>query len=128
MEIHLAEIFVADQDRALAFYTEQLGFEVHTDAPYSDENRWLTVSAPGKPGVELQLSVPDEPGRALQKARYDAGRPVIAFRSDDCQAEYEALQNKGVRFTMPPTKMPYGGIDAVFDDTCGNLVCLHQDG
>ena len=128
MEIHLAEIFVTDQDRALAFYTERLGFEVHTNAAYGEGFRWLTVSAPGKPGIQLLLGVPDDPGRALQKSRYDAGTPAIAFRSHDCQAEYEALQNKGVRFTMPPTTMPYGGIDAVFDDTCGNLICLHQDG
>jgi catechol 2,3-dioxygenase-like lactoylglutathione lyase family enzyme len=129
MDIHLAEIFVSDQDRALAFYTETLGFEVHTDAPYGEDYRWLTVSAPGKPEVELQLAVPDdEPARSLQKARYDAGRPAIAFHSSDIQAEYKTLQGKGVRFTMAPTKMPYGGTDAVFDDTCGNLICLHQDG
>lgn len=128
MYIRLAEIFVEDQDKALAFYTDLLGFRVDTDAAYGEDARWLTVVAPDEPDVRLMLGRADAPGAALQQARYDAGMPAIAFTSDDLLAEYESLQAKGVRFTMPPTQQPYGGTDAVFDDTCGNLICLHQDG
>jgi predicted enzyme related to lactoylglutathione lyase len=128
MYIRLAGIFVDDQDKALAFYTDLLGFQVDTDAAYGEGARWLTVVAPDEPDVKLMLGHADAPGAALQKARYDAGTPAIALTSKDVQAEYESLQAKGVRFTTPPTKQPYGGTDAVFDDTCGNLICLHQDG
>ena len=128
MRIGLTGIFVDDQDQAEQFYTEVLGFQVKTSAPYSDTERWLSVVAPEEPdGVELVLHLADEPALAFQAASRQAGRPVLSLRTDDCQGEAERLKAKGVVFTKEPGRMPYGGTDAVFDDTCGNLVNLHQD-
>jgi predicted enzyme related to lactoylglutathione lyase len=128
MRIGLASIFVDDQDQAEQFYTQVLGFQVKTSAPYGPEERWLTVVAPEDPdGVELVLHLADEPARALQAASRQGGRPVLSLRSDNCQGEAERLKAKGVVFVKEPGRMPYGGIDAVFTDTCGNLLNLHQD-
>jgi predicted enzyme related to lactoylglutathione lyase len=77
--------------------------------------------------VELALYLADEPARAFQAARRQFGRPVLTLRTDDCQSAAERLKAKGVVFVMEPTKMPYGGTDAVFDDTCGNLLDVHQE-
>ena len=127
MRIGLTSIFVDDQDQAEQFYTDVLGFQVKTSAAYGPE-RWLTVVAPEDPdGVELVLHLADEPARAFQAASRQAGRPVLSLRSDDCQGEAERLKAKGVVFVKEPARMPYGGIDAVFTDTCGNLLNLHQD-
>jgi catechol 2,3-dioxygenase-like lactoylglutathione lyase family enzyme len=124
----LTGIFVDDQDRAERFYTEVLGFQVKTSAPYSDIERWLTVVSPEEPdGVELVLHLADEPARAFQAASRQPGRPVLSLRADDCAAEAERLKAKGVGFVKEPYRRDYGGIDAVFADTCGNLVNLHQD-
>src|SRR5829696_7325022 len=78
-------------------------------------------------GVELVLHLADEPARAFQAASRQVGRPVLSLRSDDCAAEAERLKAKGVMFVREPGRMDYGGIDAVFADTCGNLLNLHQD-
>ena len=128
MRIGITGIFVHDQDQAERFYTEVLGFQVKTDAPYSDTERWLTVVSPDEPdGVELVLHLTDEPARAFQAASRQVGRPVLSLRTDDCAEEAERLKAKGVVFVKEPGRMAYGGIDAVFDDTCGNLLNLHQD-
>ncbi len=128
MRIKLAGIFVDDQERARAFYTDKLGFQLKTDAPYSETARWLTVvSADDPEGTELQLAPLDEPARAFQQALYKAGQPATALASEDCKADYDRLLAAGVTFTLEPTTMPYGGTDAVFDDTCGNLICIHQE-
>jgi len=128
MRIGLTGIFVDDQDQAEQFYTEVLGFQVKTSAPYSDTERWLSVVAPEEPdGVELVLHLADEPALAFQAASRQAGRPVLSLRTDDCQGEAERLKAKGVVFTKEPGRMPYGGTDAVFADSCGNLLNLHQD-
>ena len=128
MRIGLTGIFVDDQDQAEQFYTQVLGFQVKTSAPYGPEERWLTVVSPEEPeGVELVLHLTDEPARAFQAASRQAGRPVLSLRTDDCVAEAERLTAKGVVFVKEPSRMAYGGIDAVFADTCGNLVNLHQD-
>jgi predicted enzyme related to lactoylglutathione lyase len=128
MRIGLTSIYVDDQDHAEEFYTQVLGFQVKTSAPYGPEERWLSVVAPEEPeGVELVLHLADEPARAFQAACRRLGRPVLSLRSDDCQGEAERLTARGVVFTKEPGRMPYGGIDAVFDDSCGNLVNLHQD-
>lgn len=127
MRIMLAEIFVDDQDKARAFYTDVLGFQVKTDAAYSESERWLTVVSPEAPdGTELLLGLPDERARALQQANYEAGKPTTSLTTDDLQRDYNRLVAAGVRFTMAPTAMPYGGTDALFDDGCGNLINLHQ--
>ena len=128
MRIGLHSIFVDDQDQAERFYTETLGFQVKTNAPYGPDERWLSVVAPEDPdGVELVLHLTDEPARAFQAANREVGRPVLSLRTDDCQREAERLKAKGVVFVKEPDRMPYGGIDAVLDDTCGNLINLHQD-
>ena len=128
MRIGLTSIFVDDQDQAEQFYTKVLGFQVKTSAPYGPEERWLTVVAPEDPeGVELVLHLADEPARAFQAASRKAGRPVLSLRTDDCRREAERLKAKGAVFVKEPGRMPYGGIDAVFADSCGNLLNLHQD-
>jgi catechol 2,3-dioxygenase-like lactoylglutathione lyase family enzyme len=128
MRIGLTSIYVDDQDQAERFYTQVLGFEVKTSAPYGAGERWLSVVAPEDPGgVELVLHLADEPARAFQQASRQVGRPVLSLRTDDCQRDAEGLKAKGVVFVKEPARMAYGGLDAVFDDTCGNLLNLHQD-
>jgi predicted enzyme related to lactoylglutathione lyase len=86
------------------------------------------VVAPEEPGgVELVLHLADAPARAFQRASRRAGRPVLSLRTDDCRGEAERLRAKGVVFVTEPSRRDYGGIDAVFTDTCGNLLNLHQD-
>ena len=128
MRIGLTSIFVDDQDQAERFYTEVLGFQVKTSAPYGPEERWLSVVSPEEPeGVELVLHLADAPARAFQQASRERGRPVLSLTTHDCRRDAERLTAKGVVFVKEPGRMPYGGLDAVFDDTCGNLVNLHQD-
>jgi catechol 2,3-dioxygenase-like lactoylglutathione lyase family enzyme len=128
MRIGLTSIYVDDQDQAERFYTEVLGFQVKTSAPYSDTERWLSVVAPEDPdGVQLALHLADAAAQAFQQASRELGRPVLSLTTDDCQGEAERLKAKGVVFVKEPGRMAYGGMDAVFDDTCGNLINLHQD-
>jgi catechol 2,3-dioxygenase-like lactoylglutathione lyase family enzyme len=128
MRIGLTSIFVDDQDKAERFYTEVLGLKVKTSAAYGPGERWLSVVSPEEPdGVELVLHLADEPARAFQRAARQQGRPVLSLRTEDCVAEAERLKANGVVFVKEPARMAYGGMDAVFDDTCGNLLNLHQD-
>jgi catechol 2,3-dioxygenase-like lactoylglutathione lyase family enzyme len=128
MRIGLTSIFVDDQDQAERFYTQVLGFKVKTSAPYGPGERWLSVVSPEDPdGVELVLHLADEPARVFRQASRAAGRPLFSLRTDDCRRDAERLKAKGVVFVKDPARMDYGGMDAVFDDTCGNLVDLHQD-
>ena len=128
MRIGLSGIFVDDQDRAERFYTEVLGFLVKTSAAYGPGERWLSVVSPEDPdGVQLVLHLTDEPARAFRAASREQGRPVISLTTDDCAADAARLKAKGVVFVKEPGRMAYGGMDAVFDDTCGNLLNLHQD-
>ena len=128
MRINITSVLVDDQAKALAFYTEKLGFEKKTDIPAGGA-RWLTVVSPDEPdGVELLLepnSNPAVPARDWQQALYDAGIPATSFASDDILAETARLQELGVKFTQEPTTA--GDVTtAVFDDTCGNLIMLAQ--
>jgi catechol 2,3-dioxygenase-like lactoylglutathione lyase family enzyme len=128
MRIGLTSIFVDDQDQAERFYTQVLGLQVKTSAPYGPEERWLTVVSPEDPdGVELVLHLTDTPARAFQAVSRQAGRPVLSLATDNCAAEAERLKAKGVMFVKEPYRRDYGRIDAVFTDTCGNLLNLHQD-
>ena len=128
MRIGLTGIYVDDQDRAERFYTEVLGFKVKTSAPYGPNERWLTVVSPEDPdGVELVLHLTDEPARAFREATREQGRPAISLTTSDCPGGAALLKAKGVVFVKEPGRMDYGGMDAVFDDTCGNLINLHQD-
>lgn len=129
MRIKFKSIFVDDQDRAREFYGDVLGLQVKTDAAYGNGTRWLTMVSPEDPdGTELMLEVPDDAARTYRDSLRAAGKPATALDTADCRGDFERLQSRGVRFTLEPTEMPYGGIDAVFDDGCGNLICLHQDG
>ena len=122
MRINLASVFVDDQAKALAFYTDVLGFVKKTDVP-TGEFRWLTVVSPEAPdGVELLLEPNDHPAaQAFQQAIVADGIPATSFAVEDVQAEFDRLNAKGVRFVQPPT--PMGPVTtAVLDDTCGNLI------
>ena len=128
MRIGLTSLFVDDQDQAERFYTEVLGFKIKTNAPYGPGERWLSMVSPEDPdGVELVLHLADEPARVFRQASRAIGRPVISLRTDDCWRDAERLKAKGVVFVREPARMDYGGMDAVFDDTSGNLINLHQD-
>jgi catechol 2,3-dioxygenase-like lactoylglutathione lyase family enzyme len=122
MRIHLTSVMVDDQEKALRFYTDVLGFVKKTDVPLG-EHRWLTVVAPDGPdGVELLLEPDTHPAaRPFKDALVADGIPFASFAVDDVNAEHERLRELGVRFTQEPTAM--GPVTtAVLDDTCGNLV------
>jgi catechol 2,3-dioxygenase-like lactoylglutathione lyase family enzyme len=128
MKIVLTSIMVDDQAKALAFYTEKLGFVKEKDIPLG-AYRWLTVVSPeGAHGVELLLEPMGHPAAApFQKALLDSNIPAASFGSADIQAEFKRLSDKGVVFRKPPTQMgPV--IIAVFEDTCGNLIQIAQGG
>jgi predicted enzyme related to lactoylglutathione lyase len=126
MMIKLTSVFVDDQDKALRFYTEVLGFVKKSDLP-AGRFRWLTVVSPEEPdGAELLLEPNDNPAaETYQKAIYEQGIPATAFAVRDVQTEYERLKELGVAFTMEPTKTTMATV-AVFDDTCGNLIQIFQ--
>lgn len=122
MRIHLTQVFVDDQERALAFYTGILGFEVKEDVPLG-EDRWLTVVSPDQPlGPELLLEPDRHPAVQPFKAALVAdGIPAASFEVSDVGAEAERLRALGVRFVQEPTQM--GPVaTAVFEDGCGNLI------
>nr|WP_206024789.1 VOC family protein [Rhodococcus sp. 14C212] len=122
VKVTLTSVLVDDQDKALAFYTDVLGFVKKTEVPLG-EARWLTVVSPQQPdGPELVLEPDGHPAvRPFKEALVADGIPFTSFAVDDVHAEYERLRGLGVRFTQEPLEM--GGITtAVFDDTCGNLI------
>jgi catechol 2,3-dioxygenase-like lactoylglutathione lyase family enzyme len=122
MKINLASVFVDDQDKALSFYTETLGFVKKTEMPVG-EFKWLTVVSPEDPdGVELVLEPSDHPAvKPFKDAIVADGIPYTSFAVADVQAEYERLSARGVKFVQQPTSM--GPVTtAIFDDTCGNLI------
>ena len=126
MRITVTSVLVDDQDKALRFYTEMLGFEKKTEIPLGAA-RWLTVVSPEQPdGTELVLEPDGHPAVKPFKAALVAdGIPFTSFGVDDVVAEVERLKAKGVRFTQEPLEM--GGVTtAVFDDTCGNLLQIAQ--
>ena len=126
MELRLASVMVDDQDKALAFYVEKLGFVKSKDIPMG-QFRWLTVTAPeGADGVELLLEpMGFPPAVTFQRALFEAGIPATAFISRNVAKEYDQLKKRGVRFRGEPAQM--GPITAVlFEDSCGNLINLVQ--
>ncbi|MFH1764273.1 MAG: VOC family protein [Gemmatimonadota bacterium] len=126
MKIKLTSVLVSDQEKALGFYTEVLGFVKKEDIPLG-EFRWLTVVSPGGPAdLELVLEPNANPAaQAYQEALFGAGIPLTAFASEDIQEEYERLKKSGVVFRSEPTKMGPATL-AMFEDTCGNLIQLYQ--
>jgi catechol 2,3-dioxygenase-like lactoylglutathione lyase family enzyme len=128
MRICLTSVFIDDQDNAERFYTEVLGLRVKDNVPYTDTERWLTVVSPEEPnGLELVLHLADEPARAFGQANREIGRPVLSLCTDDCVREADRLKSLGVVFVKEPARMDYGGVDAVLDDSFGNLINLHQE-
>jgi predicted enzyme related to lactoylglutathione lyase len=126
MKIKLTHIYVDDQEKALRFYTDVLGFVKKADfsqGPY----RWLTVASPEEPdGTELQLALNDNPAaKTYQQAIFQQGQPAAMFFTDDVQADYERIKARGAEFTMPPTKVT-GSTIAMVNDTSGNLIQLTQ--
>jgi len=126
MKIKVTSVFVDDQDKALRFYTEVLGFAKKTDfsqGPY----RWLTVTSPEEPdGTELQLALNNNPAaKAYQEAIFQQGQPAAMFFTGDLQADYERMKALGAEFTMPPTDVTASKI-AMLKDTCGNLIQVTQ--
>ena len=120
--IHLTSVFVDDQETALRFYTEVLGFTKKNDVPLG-ENRWLTVVSPDEPeGTELLLEPSDHPAvKPFRDALVADGIPATSFAVTDVHAEHARLAARGVRFTQEPLAM--GPVTtAVLDDTCGNLI------
>jgi predicted enzyme related to lactoylglutathione lyase len=126
MRINLTSIFVSDQERALRFYMEVLGFRKKSDIT-AGKFRWLTLVSPDEPdGTQLQLGPNDNPAaKTFQEAMFKQGIYAANFFVDDLQKEYERTRQLGARFTMEPTKTP-GSMIAILDDTCGNLIQLTQ--
>jgi predicted enzyme related to lactoylglutathione lyase len=126
MKIKLTSLYVDDQEKALRFYTEVLGFVKKADfgnGPY----RWLTVASPEDPdGTELQLALNNNPAaKTYQEAMFQQGQPAAMFFTDDLQSDYERMKTSGAEFTMPPTDVTASKI-AKLNDTCGNLIQLTQ--
>jgi predicted enzyme related to lactoylglutathione lyase len=126
MKIKVTSIYVDEQDKALRFYTEVLGFVKKVDfsqGPF----RWLTVASAEEPdGIELQLALNDKPAaKAYQRAIFEQSQPAIMFFTDDVKGDYERIKARGAEFTMPPTAVT-GSTIAMLNDTCGNLVQLTQ--
>ncbi len=128
MKIKMTSVYVDDQDKALRFYTEVLGFAKKADFS-NGAFRWLTVASPEEPaGTELQLALNDNPAaKAYQQAMFQQGQRAAMFYTDDIKGDYERIKARGAEFTMPPTGVPYSTI-AVLNDTCGNLIQLTQLG
>jgi len=126
MKIKLTSVYVDDQEKALRFYTEVLGFVKKSDfsnGPY----RWLTVASAEEPnGTELQLALNNNPAaKTYQQALFQQKQPAAMFFTDDVQADYERMKTGGAEFTMPPTDVTASMI-AMVNDTCGNLIQLTQ--
>ena len=126
MKIKLSSVLVNDQDKALKFYSEVLGFVKNKDVPVG-EFKWLTVVSPDGPrDIELLLEPDANPAaKVFKKALVEQGIPFTAFAVDDVQKEYERMKSLGVAFTGEPAAMG-PTIAAVFDDTCGNLIQIYQ--
>ena len=126
MKIKVTSVYVHDQEKALRFYTEVLGFVKKTDFSQG-QFRWLTVASPEEPnGTELQLALNNNPAaKTYQQAIFQQGQPATMFYSDDLQADYERMKARGAEFTMPPKDVTASKI-AMLNDTCGNLIQITQ--
>jgi predicted enzyme related to lactoylglutathione lyase len=127
LQIGLTTIYVDDQDKALRFYTEVLGFAEKDDVS-NGGYRWLTVSAPDdEDGPALQLALNDDPAaKAYQQAQFEKGQPAVMFFTDDVHADYERIKARGAEFTMPPTEVTAGSVITMLKDTCGNLIQITE--
>src|SRR5262250_273696 len=126
MKIRMTSVYVDDQEKALHFYTEVLGFAKRADftnGPF----RWLTVASSEEPdGTELQLTLNNNPAaKAYQQAMFQQGQPAAMFFTDDVETDYERMKARGAEFTTPPMDVTASKI-AMLDDTCGNLIQVTQ--
>jgi len=126
VKIKVMSLYIDDQEKALRFYTEVMGFVKKADfsqGPY----RWLTVASPEEPnGTELQLALNNSPAaKAYQQALFQQSQPAAMFFTDDVQADYERMKTRGAEFTMPPTDVTASKI-AMVKDTCGNLIQITE--
>lgn len=126
MKIKLTSVYVDDQEKALRFYTDVLGFAKKADFSQGSF-RWLTVSSSEDPdGPELQLALNNSPAaKAYQLALFQQGQPAAMFYTDDLQADYDRMKTRGAEFTMPPMDVTASKI-AKLNDTCGNLIQITQ--
>jgi predicted enzyme related to lactoylglutathione lyase len=126
MKIKVTSVYVDDQEKALRFYTEVLGFTKKTDFSQGGY-RWLTVASPEEPdGTQLQLTLNSNPAaKTYQQAMFQQNQPATMFFTNDVQADYERMKALGAEFTMPPTDVTASKI-AMLNDTCGNLVQVTQ--
>jgi predicted enzyme related to lactoylglutathione lyase len=126
MKIALTTVYVDDQEKALRFYTEVLGFVKKTDFS-KGTYRWLTVASPEEPeGTQLQLALDDNPAaKTFQQAMFQQGQPAAMFFTEDVQADYDRMKAKGAEFSMPPTDVT-GSKVAKLTDNCGNLIQVTQ--
>ena len=126
MKIKITSIYVNDQEKALRFYTEVMGFAKKMDVKQGPF-RWLTVVADEDPdGIELQLALNDNPAAAAyQKATFEQNQPALRLNSSDVQKDYDRMKPLGAEFTMPPTKTK-GSTITMFKDTCGNIIQISQ--
>src|SRR5262245_19972463 len=126
MKIKLTSVYVEDQDKALCFYTEVLGFAKKADfsqGPF----RWLTVASPDEPdGTQLQLALNNNPAaKAYQEAIFQQSQPAAMFYTEDVKGDYDRIKDRGAQFTTPPNDVT-GSTIAMLNDTCGNLIQLVQ--
>src|SRR5580698_10550614 len=126
MKIKLTSVYVDDQEKALHFYTDVLGFTKKGDfrnGPF----RWLTVASPEEPdGTELQLALNNNPAaKAYQQSLFEQGQPAVMFFTSDIKGDHERISGRGAEFIMPPTDVP-GSTIAKLEDTCGNLIQITQ--
>ncbi|MGA8873505.1 MAG: VOC family protein [Candidatus Acidiferrales bacterium] len=126
MKIKMTSVYVDDQEKALHFYTDVLGFAKKADLSQGPF-RWLTVASPEEPGgTELQLALNSNPAaKAYQQAMFQQGQPAAMFFTDDLKGDYERMKVRGAEFTMPPKDVTASKI-AMLNDTCGNLLQLTQ--
>ena len=126
MKIKLTSVYVDDQEKALRFYTDVLGFVKKTDIGQGGY-RWLTVVSSEEPeGTQLQLALNDNPAaKAYQQAIFQQSQPAVMFLTDDVKADYERIKARGAEFTMPPTDVT-GSTITMLNDTCGNLIQITQ--
>jgi catechol 2,3-dioxygenase-like lactoylglutathione lyase family enzyme len=126
--VSLISVWVTDQDEALAFYTDVLGFQVGDDVRLAEDFRWLTVVHPQQPELHLHLTTPGPPLSeelitAIKRAQGEGGFPGVGLHVDDCRATYEELKAKGVEFLAEPADRPYG-VEALMRDNSGNWMVL----
>ena len=126
MKIKLTSVYVDDQEKALRFYTEVLGFAQKADFTQG-QFRWLTLVSPEEmDGTELQLALNNNPAaKAYQQAIFQQGQPGAMLFTGDIKSDYERIKARGAEFTMPPTDVP-GSTIAMLNDTCGNLIQVVQ--